>query len=777
MMHARSALFAAMIMVLLFLPSFAPAIGIILPNDRSLPPLAIISHVVNVEITDNAAKTTVEQVFYNRENRQLEATYLFPLPKGADVTDFAMVVNGKRVRGEVLERHEARQIYEDIVRRMRDPALLEYFDGKVFKLSIFPIPARGKQKIEIQFAQVLPLDSGVAHYVYPMRIDPGCHAMVDDLREFHFNIRLRSNKPIKSIYSPSHELVVERESDQVALIRLADSSVRSLRDFSLFYSLSEKDYGLTILTHKPAPDADGVFLLMINPRYELDRDKVNPKDVTFVLDTSGSMAHDGKLESAKKALVYCLERLDEKDRFSLVRFSTEVEVFGKGLMSPTKENLDHAKQFIEQLEPRGGTNINDALLQALAPGVPSDRLHTIVFLTDGRPTVGQRDVSNILNNIQERNTASLRIFVFGVGYDVNTQLLDLIAQKTRGVAEYIAPEEEIELRVSGFFDKVRYPVLTHVTLDFGQMNVTDLYPKEIPDLFRGSQLLVFGRYRTASDAAITLSGIVGGEHKQFVYEETFPDTNPDNTFIETLWATRRIGYLLDEIRLNGEDEELRNEVIRLAKQYGIVTPYTSYLVQEDTLNQQPVEVANGLRVRPAPGPVSDRFAPVPLRGTNAGMRRNIPADENRPYSASRTFGYVPDSLGWRWKEDSLAMAAAQPGPAVGKAAVERSIALRDLKQSEQLDVTRYFTRQVGTKTFTLQNGWWIDDLAPAAKKTVGVKYLSDAYFRLLEVNSDLKGYLALGEQVKVVVNDILLEVGPEGKETLAQAELGPFKKQ
>ncbi len=771
-MYARSALLISAVLGLLMLPLPVAAIGILLPTDTSLPALAIISHTVNVEITDNVAKTKVTQVFYNRESRQLEATYLFPLPKGANVTDFAMFMNGKRVRGEVLERHEARRIYEDIVRRLRDPALLEYFDGKVFKVSIFPIPARGKQKIEIQFAQVLPIDSGIAHYVYPMRIDPGPPSRIDDLREFHFDITLRSTKPIKSIYSPSHELVAERENDRLAHISLADTSVHCFRDFSLYYALSDRDYGLSILTHKPAPDADGFFLLMISPRNEIEPDKVNPKDVTFVLDTSGSMAHDGKLESAKKALLYCLERLHDKDRFSLIRFSTEVEVFGKGLMPPTKENIDRAKRFIKQLEARGGTNINDALLRALKPVAASDRLNTIVFLTDGRPTVGVRDVSNILNNIEGKNTASLRIFVFGVGYDVNTHLLDLIAQKTRAVAEYIAPEEEIELKVSGFFDKVSFPVMTNVALDFGEMKIIDLYPKQMPDLFSGSQLLVFGRYQVAADAAITLSGIMAGEQKQLVYEETFPETNQENAFVETLWATRKIGYLLDEIRLNGEDEELRDEVIRLAKKYGVVTPYTSYLVQEDEVEPQPVQVANRLAVQSAPGAPSSRFGQARV----GDIKRGTAPNANQPYFALSTNGDVSAPTGSRPSEYATAIRAAQTSPVHGKAAVERSKALYHLKQSEQLGSAEYFVRQLGTKTFTFHNGWWIDDVATTAKKTVRVKYLSDAYFRLLEVNPDLKTYFALGEQVKVLVNDILLEIGPEGKETLEQAELDLFQK-
>lgn len=772
-MHARLALLGSAVLCLLMLPVPTAAIGILLPIDTSLPALAIISHTVDVEISDNVARTKVMQVFYNRENRQLEATYLFPLPKGANVTDFAMFMNGKRMRGEVLERHEARRIYEDIVRRLRDPALLEYFDGKVFKVNIFPIPARGKQKIEIQFAQALPMDSGIAHYVYPMRIDPGCHAMVDDLREFHFAITLRSTNPIKSVYSPSHELVAERENDRLVRISLADSSVRSFRDFSLYYTLSDRDYGLSILTHKPAPDADGFFLLMISPRYEIEPDKVNPKDVTFVLDTSGSMAHDGKLESAKKALLYCLERLHDKDRFSLIRFSTEVEVFGHGLMHPTRENIDRATQFIEQLEPRGGTNINDALLRALEPVAAPDRLHTIVFLTDGRPTVGIRDTSNILNNIDEKNTASLRIFVFGVGYDVNANLLDLIAQKTRAVAEYIAPEEEIEIKVSAFFDKVSFPIMTNVVLNFGQLKIMDLYPKQMPDLFRGSQLLVFGRYQTPGDAVITLSGNVAGEQKQFVYEETFPDANPENAFVETLWATRKIGYLLDEIRLNGEDEELRTEVIRLAKKYGVVTPYTSYLVQEDEAPPWPAQGANRRAEEFAPEMPPRRFIHAPF---TQEIKRGSGVSANQPYFALSANGDASSIAGSRMSEYSTPIGARQALPMYGKEAVERSKALYDLKQSEQLGAVRYSIRQTGTKTFAFKNGWWIDELATSAKKTIRIKYLSDAYFRLLDINPDLSTYFVLGEQVKVVVNDILLEIGPEGKETLEHSELDLFRK-
>ncbi|MBI1917724.1 MAG: VWA domain-containing protein, partial [Planctomycetes bacterium] len=306
----------------------------------------------------------------------------------------------------------------------------------------------------------------------------------------------------------------------------------------------------------------------------------------LVLDTSGSMAGE-KMEQARKALKSCLNNLAEKDRFGLINFATVVNKYKDGLTEAGKDQVAQAKKWVDELEATGGTAIYDALEAALEFR-PKDesRTFTIVFFTDGLPTVGEGDKTSpeaILKNTIAKNTANTRIFTFGVGDDVNATLLDQLAYKTRARPTYVRPAEDIEIKVSGMYTKISHPVLTNLKLaNTGDVQIKEVYPPQLPDLFHGSQLVVLGRYTGKGPAAIKLTGTVGKEKKELVYELTFPEKTSDGKeFVEHLWARRKVGYLLDQIRATGENKELVSEVVALAKKYGITTPYTSYLVVPD----------------------------------------------------------------------------------------------------------------------------------------------------------------------------------------------------
>src|SRR5262245_8088827 len=569
--------------VLLLWAGGAHANGLLIPEDRNLPPLAMLNHKVTVAIEDQAAVTRVEQTFRNHTDRALEATYVFPVPPGASVNSFALWVSGKEVKGELVEANKAREIYTSIVRRTQDPGLLEHLGNNLLRLRVFPIAARSDQKVSVRFTSVTPRESGLIEYVYPLKTDSKGTAT---LEAFSVDVTLKSQHGVQNVYSPTHSITVKRTTDRLVEAHFSRNQAVLDRDFQLFYQLGARDVGLPALTHRPIAGEPGTFLLLIAPQLKMAKDQRIPQDVILVLDTSGSMAGE-KMEQARKALKYCLDNLTAKDRFGLINFATVVNKYKEGLTDAGKDQVAQAKKWVDELEATGGTAIYDALEAALEFR-PRDesRTFTIVFFTDGQPTIGEGDKINpevILKNTIAKNTANTRIFTFGVGDDVNATLLDQLAYKTRARPTYVQPAEDIEMKVSGMYTKISHPVLTNLKLtNTGDVQIKDVYPPQLPDLFHGSQLIVLVRYTGKGPAAIKLTGTVGKEKKEFVYELTFPEKTGDGKeFVEHLWARRKVGYLLDQIRATGENKELVAEVVNLAKKYGITTPYTSYLVVPD----------------------------------------------------------------------------------------------------------------------------------------------------------------------------------------------------
>ena len=626
------------VLAVLTLSTVAFGQGMLVPKDSTLTPLGIKSQQVSIDIANQVATTTVKQVFANSTGRALEANYVFPLPPEATIRDFAMTVDGKRVSGEVVEAAKARQYYNQIVAQARDPGLLEQLGNNMFRVNIFPVPANGTQTVELTYSQVIAGQGGVFRYVYPLKTAERASAVQDF---FSISGKLTSKTALKSIYSPSHSIGLSRKGDNEAIVGLEQSKTLLDKDFVLYWTIGDKAFGLNGVAYRPKPEEPGYLMLLISPRSAVNEKEVMGKDVVFVLDTSGSMQGE-KINQAKKAMKFCVESLNEKDRFGLITFSTDVNLYKPTLLDATKENKAAAGDFVKAIEAEGGTNIFEAMGKALElvkagkDGADAARPKVIVFMTDGQPTVGKTGSEEILGLLRsdsgngealkklrdrkkeletkgpfysdldqtpenakrqaeikeiDRQIAELtkptgnapRIFTFGVGDDVNTKLLDKIAQTTGGQPEYVKPAEDIEVKVSDFFAKASHPVMAGVKLAFGgNVKVTQMLPGDLPDLFFGQQVIAFARYDGSGDVSVTLSGTVssGAAEKQ-VYEVSLPAQTVENDFLEPLWAQRKVGYLLDQIRLNGENKELKDEVIALSKRYKIQTPYTSYLVLED----------------------------------------------------------------------------------------------------------------------------------------------------------------------------------------------------
>jgi Ca-activated chloride channel family protein len=663
-----------------------------------VPDLVVRYHRVEVSIEGQVAQTHIDQVFLNDSPYELEGTYIFPLPEGAAISDFAMFVDGKRLSGKMLDKDEARRIYEGIVQRRRDPAILEYVGRNAFRASIYPIPAHAEKRVQIAYSQVLMAERNLVHYVYPLSTE---RFSSRPLEEVVITVDLHSDVPIKAIYSPSHKIVVERTGERSALISFEANDLRPDKDFELYYSVSEDDVGLSLLSFKERNE-DGFFLLFIAPKLEADQEAIVAKDVVFVLDTSGSM--DGeKLQQAQEALQFVLDRLHPEDRFNIVAFATGVQAYATSLR-PASER-DQASRFVRELAAGGGTDIHRALLEAL--GMSSgERPQFIIFLTDGLPTAGETDLDDIFADVDDAAGENVRLFTFGVGYDVNTFLLDTISQEHRGASAYVEPGQSIEEEVASFYSKVSTPLLSDLQLQIDGIPTYDLYPYPLPDLFAGSQLLIVGRYRQGGSARVTLQGEVNGEQRTFRFPEAYLDDQGGRDFIPLLWATRKVGYLLKEIRLHGENAELVEEIVALSVRYGIMTPYTSFLVDEG----QDILTATGRE--------------------GLAARSELAAPTAMPFSGAKAVANSQSQNSLVTSDHGGGMASAE-------------------------------IKTVANKAFVLRDGLWTDTTYdPQTMPVVRLPFGSSDYFGLLSNNPECGKYLAVGERLILVLGGEAYQIEP-----------------
>lgn len=714
------------------------------PRHYEFAPLEVVYHHVNVKIDGQIARTSIDQEFFNPNNQRLEGTYLFPVPKGAQLNKFTMEIDGRQVEAELLPADKARRIYEDIVRQMKDPALLEYAGQDTFKARIFPIEPRANKRITLSYTQVLKSDNGLVGYLYPLNTEKFSAAPI---KTVSIKIDLDAGRPLKSIYAPSHSVEIRRHGDSRATIGFEDRNVKPDTDFQFFHATEDKDIGVNLMTFKERNE-DGYFLLLASPGTELKTKQVAPKDVAFVLDTSGSMAGP-KLAQAKKALLFCVENLNDNDRFELIRFSTETEPLFDTLVEATEKNRRRAGEFIKDLRPIGGTAIEEALLRAvLLKPARSDRPYVVVFLTDGQPTIGNTREEDIIEAVN-KHSGNTRVFCFGIGTDVNTHLLDKITESTRAISQYVLPEEDIEVKVSNFFTRIKEPVLAELKLKFtGDIRVTKLYPSPLPDLFRGDQLVVVGRYSGDGDAAAVIEGTVDGKDRKFAYDVKFPERARDHEFIPRLWATRRIGFLLDEIRLRGENRELRDEVTDLARQYGIVTPYTAYLIVEDEKRRDVAVPARTMRQfdedREVRGQVEKAWHSFGRAKSGKGAVSGARATESLR-NAPAALGIGGDD--YAKEENSRAFKQATPEPA-------------DPEVTQRYEQYTQQTRMVRNRAFYQNGTQWIDSNVQRLKdaRRVHVQFNSKEYFELMAKYPDAQPWLSVGRNLQLALDDTVYAI-------------------
>jgi Ca-activated chloride channel family protein len=672
---------------------------------------------VRVRVQGRMAEVEVSEWFVNRGARLAEGEYMIPLSGEAVFQGFSLFQGDAELRGEMMDAAQARAIYEAVVRRRADPALIELAGQGLLRARVFPIQPGETRRVSLRYTQVLERAGNALQLSYAGAAAAASARRVDALPvEGSFQVVVEDCETLLDAFSPTHPIRVHRDGDQMSVS--LDESVSGR--LALFLPFAGEAVGLSVATHRP-PGEDGYFMLTLSP--DRTAESAQPRDVVAVLDVSGSMSGE-KIEQAKAALHQLLTTLAPHDRFRLLAFSSGVRSHDDGWTAARDRGLSRARTWIDGLVADGGTNIEAALSEAFRLKTPRDRLPVVVFLTDGLPSVGAESPDE-LARIAERRAGRARVFAFGVGHDVNTRFLDRLGVAGRGDTDYVQPGENVERALSLLSAKIRHPVLTDLRLEAGPVRLGEVYPVRLPDVFAGQELVLFGRFEGAGQSQVTLVGERLGDELGFSTEAIFPEAADANGYIPRLWASRKLGHLEQQLWTEGASESLTNEIRALALRHGLPSRYTSYLVQEAE------RVADGGRVS----------HPVTAPTTGAGAVAAAQAARRMRSMASA---------------DDLERAEAEM----------MAEALVTTSPSEPRDA-------LGARVFELREGVWTDLAHDASSRTVSVRTYSAAWFDLLGVLPELGAVLRKHENVVIAGAGLSLEVGTTGRiEAFEGDELG-----
>ena len=554
----------------------ALADGMLLPEALSPDYLVVHYHHVTVRIEDGVAVTRVEQEFHNPHDVLVQGRYLFPVPPEAVLSRFQAVVDGRRPRVIRQGGDATNGALYPIITQRRDPTLLQYADWETLAFDL-SLPPGGSRRMTLEYEELLLPVGGLYRYRYLLSTE---RYTSQPLQEVSLTVDLRSSSGLSTLYSSTHAVTTELLGPGRARLSWQAADTIPTEDFELFFAPTQGGFGGGLLTGQLG--GQDHFLFVFSPEAEPRQSSYLPKDIVFVMDRSGSMAGE-KIEQAKRGLHFILDQLGEEDRFSIVCFNDQRSVLDHDLLAVGEQPLRDSHHFVDAMTADGWTDLETALqagLNILARSEEREAARMVVFLTDGLPTAGITDEPLIARLVAEANELlEARLHVFGVGYDVNTHLLDRLAADNGGAVTYIQPGEDLESALTGFYRRIAHPLLTDVEVEFEGLLTSDLYPQTPPDLFEGSTLLLTGRYEaTGEDVSVRVRGWAGGEQREVAY--TFDlDEMGNQDFVPRLWATRRIGELLDRVRVRGESEALVSEIRRLGMAYGLVTPYTTFIIE------------------------------------------------------------------------------------------------------------------------------------------------------------------------------------------------------
>jgi Ca-activated chloride channel homolog len=766
---------------------------------------------VTADVHDQAAKVRMSQVFENTGEDTIETQFLFPIPEDAAISDLTLLYDGKELPGRLLDKDNARHIYEEIVRRQRDPALLEYMGHGLFQTSVFPIPPHAKRTVEIRYSQLLHKNSGLIDFLLPI----GTFKHTDHpIERLTVAFKIETTDPIKTIYSPTHSVSIERPDEHHANCKVTLDRVQSPDDLRILCGTHAGAVGMSVVSYRPKENEDGYFMLLASPEFKAAASQTVPKTVVIVVDRSGSMSGP-KIEQAREAVKLLVQQLRPTDTFNIIAYDSDVDVFRAELQRVTPDTVNAALSFANGINPGGATNIDAALSLALKMLVDPKRPNYVLFLTDGQPTVGEQDELKIAANAKAADKVHARIFNLGIGYDVNARLLDRLSHDLGGQSVYVRPNENIEAYVSTLSKSIAAPVLTDIDVKFefdasqaaDAPPVSRTYPRRLTDLFAGEQLVWVGRYRKTGPVKVILTGLLGDKHQSFEFKADLTDRSVGdaNGYVAKVWATRRIGELIDEIDLHGQNSELVSELVDLSKKYGIMTPFTSFLADER------VNIAERDAISAQTSKSLDT-----LSGESAGKRAvaqrrfkgNLQA-ASRPPAPTWTGSDITDSqqqrFGGRGEASDKDYDGAPAGRGMGgggmggggamsnnndaetnaaPASTNRSRRTRptpmldegfirkdsqDLKKSPESTAPKNPVQTIGDKTFYWKNNRWRDsDVTPEGEKhPIKIKAFSSQYFALAaKADSQFAKYLSLEGPILIVLDGktYLIEPSKEADE-------------
>ncbi len=562
------------------------------PCPRPIPqPVQISGVSVNVNIQQQIATTTMEISLRNDAPRPQEAQMLVPVPDGATIRSFGFDGVSKEPNAKILPKAEAEAIYRSIVNKLRDPALLEFAGYNLVRSSAFPIQPNKIQKVTLVYENLLPADGERIDYVLPRS-----ESFASQSIPWQITVEIDAKQPISTVYSPTHLITTTRVGKDRARISLGDNTRLEPGSFRLSYLTEKNGLTATLLAYPDASIGGGYFLLLAGvPATRPEKSVSIKREVTIVIDRSGSMAGE-KIEQARAAALQVVNALEDGESFNIIDYSDSVASFAEKAVVKNSTTIEEARAYIRRIRDGGGTNIHDAMIEALRPQPTAKTLPLVLFLTDGLPTVGERSEAGIRNAVKNANKFNRRIFSFGVGFDVNAPLLNAMATEARGASTFVLPKEDVESKVSQVFRRLSGPVLSDPKLTMfdpkGEITtraVKDLLPNELNDLFEGDQLVLLGQYQGEAPLRFKINGNYLGTPRSFEFKFNVDNATTRNSYVPRLWANRKIAYLIDQIRQMGADrnqssgrtKELVDEIVRLSTKFGILTEYTSFLATEE----------------------------------------------------------------------------------------------------------------------------------------------------------------------------------------------------
>lgn len=723
------------------------------PRPTPIPATPPVSYKVkelayNAKITNQIAQVQVEQTFVNTGSAVAQVQFVFPIPYEGAIDRMTFMVDGKEYEAKLLEAKKAREIYEGYVRRNQDPALLEWVGTGMFQTSVFPVPAGAERKVSLKFSQLLRKDHQLTDFLIPLSTAKYTSQPVEKVS---VNVAIETTTDIKSVFSPTYPIEVKRPDSKHAVVKYEATNTIPATDFRLFFDTNDGKLGASLISYRPESSEEGFFLMLASPEIKTENADRPSKTVIVVADRSGSMSGK-KIEQAKDAIKFVLNNLRTGDTFNIVAYDSAVESFKPELQKFDEETRKQALGFVEGLYAGGSTNIDGAMSTALAMIKDDKRPNYVLFLTDGLPTAGETNEAKIAANAKSNNKIRARIINFGVGYDVNSRLLDRLGRENFGQSEYVRPDENIEASVSRLYAKMSSPVLNNVavkievdaaTTESGP-SVNRVYPKEVYDLFAGEQLVMVGRYKKPGNAKVNITGKINSDEKKYDFPATLVEKSNDQTysFVEKLWALRRVGEIIDEIDLKGKNDELVKELVTLATKHGILTPYTSFLADDQARPGQLADTRGNFenarravdRLREAEG----RSGVAQRSEKKMLQEAAIASNTTRQYSAPAADAASAPAVAGQPAGPASRLAGGAGGYGNAKPAPGQNF-FRDIDKDEV--VSAEAVQNVGSQTLYRRGKVWIAanaqtiDLEKDQAKIKKVKRFSDEYFALVKANT------------------------------------------